>query len=63
MKNNINQVDDEGLECSNASTDLAEEQETTAKNYEQQNFTPETKEIQRRGRDSNPRDLAVTSFM
>ncbi len=55
-------VEHEDLECSNASSMHPDKQEMAIKHKKNSNSVPE-KGNQRRERDSNPRDLAVTSFM
>ncbi len=63
MKYNINLVNREGFEGSDASSKPHDEQKTTLELTENSNYACKTKDNQRRERDSNPRDLAVTSFM
>ena len=63
MKNNIKLVSDKGLEGSKTSSKRPDSQIVTLDATKNSNFVPKTKENQRRERDSNPRDLAVTSFM
>lgn len=63
MEDNIKIVSDEDPVGPDASFNRADEQEISIETIKNSNFVPETKENQRRERDSNPRDLAVTSFM
>ena len=60
---NIKLVNREGQEGSNLSSKRPGEQKVTLGATENSNFVSKTIENQRRERDSNPRDLAVTSFM
>ena len=63
LEDNIKSVSDEDPEGPDASFNRAGEQEISIETIDNNNFVPKIKENQRRERDSNPRDLAVTSFM